>query len=193
MRLFAAVAIPPEIREAVARLRDGWLRSPEAPKGARRVKPANLHLTLKFFGEVPETLVPALSGALERSVRGRKKFTLALGGTGFFPEKGRPRVLWLGVPDPAQSGALTDLAAAVERETLSSGFPPADRSFSPHLTLARLEAPPGPGFEKVLGETSGRIVAETAVDRIFLIESRLRPGGAGPEYQDVSAHVFDDH
>jgi 2'-5' RNA ligase len=126
-RLFVAIDIPPPIKEALARF------SRELPV-ARWVPADQIHLTLRFIGEVgPETLA-AIKAALSRL--GFRGFPLALHGAGHFPPGKHPRVLWVGV-EP--NDMLVALHQELELALLEAGIPPEERPFSPHLTLARLK------------------------------------------------------
>lgn len=133
MRLFIAIDPPEEIREQLSRLCTGV-------EAARWVRREQLHLTLRFLGEQPQ-------GALEdiKSALGCVTFaplTLALCGVGIFP-LGKPRyakVLWAGI-EPAQP--LREIKARIDQALLPAGAPPdEERTFSPHITLARFKQPP---------------------------------------------------
>jgi 2'-5' RNA ligase len=102
------------------------------------VRPENLHVTLKFIGEVPETKLAAIRNALA-GVRPDQSVTLDFRGLDFFPNDKHPRVFWAGIE---ASPNLKTLAADVDRATEKLGIPREQRPFTPHLTLARFE-PPG--------------------------------------------------
>ena len=147
-RLFVAIDLPEDIKEAVADI------GRDLP-GAHRVPREQLHLTLRFIGEVDGGTLKAVREAL-MGVKGIP-FTLMLTGVGHFPPGRHPRVLWVGLDG---SAPLLALQHEVERALIGAGIPPEERKFSPHLTLARLkETPPA----KVAG-----------------LEERYRDFGAGP-------------
>jgi len=131
MRLFAALLPPPEalaeVERAVAPYRTVY-------EGLRWPAPETWHITLAFFGEVPEAVLPELSARLARAAARHPAARLALAGAGAFPTAGRARVLWMGVTgDP-----LTRLADSVKAAARRVGVEPADsRRYHPHLTLAR--------------------------------------------------------
>jgi len=143
VRLFVALALPPEVRrEAGRRIAAERSRLPRA----RWVHADNLHLTLVFLGEVAEARAPALGAALQPAFATHPPLTLELLGAGTFPPptpRGRPpRVAWVGVRVEGGLEALralrSDVAAAVANSvdvTLD------DRPYTPHLTLARPQAP----------------------------------------------------
>lgn len=143
MRLFFGFPLPADLREALARwqgaAREGGLR-------AAWPRPEGLHLTLVFLGEVPEGFLPSVR-RIGAEVAGRHgSLLLRTGGLGAFPERGAPRVLWMGLePHPGLRALQEDLAAGL----VTVGFPREDRPYNPHLTLARTKGacgdlPPAP-------------------------------------------------
>lgn len=171
MRLFAAVNLPPELRQAIhaaaAPLRDAGLP-------IRWVDPAGVHLTLKFLGDVADERVAELGTALDRACAGMRGFTVALGGFGAFPAAARARVVWLGC-EPAPPLEL--LQHAVEREYAALGFPVEGRPFRPHLTLGRARPRGGVrGLEPLL--EAAAFDAPWSVAAVDLMESTLTRDGA---------------
>lgn len=144
------------------------------------VKPENIHLSLKFLGEVDDAREPELHGALQRAAGTRgepRPLTLQLTGFGVFPDYHRPHVLWAGVaPDPG----LELLQHAVEQAFAPLGFPTEGRAFRPHVTLARAARDAKPrafaGLEELLG---GIEFDETVtVANVDLMQSTLQRDGA---------------
>ena len=132
IRLFVGLPFPETIRERLAGLCSGL-------PGARWVKPENLHLSLRFIGEVEEHLAEEIGRDLE-AVRA-PAFDVTLSGVGTFGQGRKARVLWVGV-EPSE--ALAHLQAKVESAVVRAGIEPEGRRFSPHVTLARFrQAPPG--------------------------------------------------
>ena len=129
MRIFIALDIDDAVRERIARFMEGVQGF--APD-ARWVKPESLHVTLKFIGEQPEPNVEQIKLALGTvtAVPAEIQFR----GYGFFPTAKSARVFWVGMESGPQ---LPSLAAAIDDKTASLGIPREERSFSPHLTLAR--------------------------------------------------------
>jgi 2'-5' RNA ligase len=175
MRLFVAIALPPEaageLDEVVAPLRPSW---PELRWTGRDA----WHLTLAFLGEVDEALIARLAVRLERAARRHPCLSLSLSGAGTFPSAARARVVWTGIQgDRDDLGAL---AASVGAGARRAGAPPAagGRGYEPHLTLARCRAP---ADVRPLVETLGGFAGTPWVAReIHLIHSRL---GAHPRYE----------
>jgi 2'-5' RNA ligase len=172
MRLFVAVTLPEELKSRLAALQE-QLRPAQAD--VSWVRPANLHATLKFLGEVEPKRVDRLRPALAEAARGVAPFRIRLGGVGTF---GRPpRVVWAGVGDGA--GPLAGLAERVEAALGLVGFPKERRGFSAHLTLGRVRS--GKNLERLLqaiADVPPGDVGETAVDAIVLMRSELNPAGS---------------
>lgn len=137
-RTFIAIELPVDLRrlvtEHINRLRQ---QLPEVR--ASWAREDNLHLTLKFLGNVPGANIPNVSDALNRATKAFSSFELTVSGCGHFPTRGQPNVLWIG----AQAATLQSLHTAIERELAAKGFPREARAFHPHLTIARLRPSSG--------------------------------------------------
>jgi RNA 2',3'-cyclic 3'-phosphodiesterase len=182
MRLFVALEISSAVRENLADLLKA-LRgvSPQT----RWVRPENLHVTLKFIGEVSETKRAAVHRALA-DVRSEQHVTLDFRGLGFFPNQKHPRVFWAGIE---ASPNLKTLAADIDKATEKLGIAREQRPFSPHLTLARFEPPRLP--EKLrfaTQENAARDFGLFRTSQFQLIESKLKPSGA--EYTTLESFSF---
>lgn len=141
----------------------------------------NLHVTLKFLGDVDEALVPEIRGAMESAVDGQSPFQLRLRGAGAFPNLGRISVVWAGLED---AGPLVDIAGKLDAGLSGLGFRKERRPFSPHVTVARVKS--GKNRDAVADVIRGHEGAEFGtvdVDRIILKKSVLTP--RGPIYSDV--------
>lgn len=135
LRLFIAASLPSEL---ITRLDRDILTAPELRKSGLRPVPAqNLHLTLHFIGETPETKLPDIDSALERAVGGIAVFRVRLVGGGCFPNRRSPRVFWIGI-DSEASQALGSLAKTVKNELRKAGIGGDPKPFRPHLTIARV-------------------------------------------------------
>ena len=175
MRLFTAIHLNGEIREELIRLQR--ILNKRAPE-LRSVKAEQLHLTLKFLGEVEEAKLPAALAALKSCAAACPAFTATLEGRGCFPERGKIRVAWIGLASP--SSALPRLSRSLEECFAVCGFPEEARDFSPHITIARAGrrgAPPRVR-EAVSSLTPSPLSQE--VSSLFLMQSMLQP--AGPVY-----------
>jgi 2'-5' RNA ligase len=182
-RVFCAIEIPRDVRDQLL-AHIGRLREAVPQAQASWSRPENIHLTLKFFGNIEQRQVERLSAAASRVTRRYSPFQIGLGGLGIFPPRGTPRVLWIGVNDP--SGQLTDLQQQFENECSKEGFPKEERVFRPHLTLARIRNPQG---SRSLGEIHKGIEfkpVEFGVSELLLFRSEL--SSAGSKYTIISRH-----
>ncbi len=138
-----------------------------------------LHLTLRFLGPTPAERIPDVADIVGSVARAHRPFAVRLAGTGAFPAPDRPRTLWLAV-----AGGIADLetlAAALGVALSAAGWPPDDRPFRPHLTLARSDGVrAGPAvahaLERVAAETG--FAVEFSADQMVLYESRTGMGAA---------------
>ena len=182
MRLFVALEVPAAVRENLASLLQ-TLRavSPQI----RWVRLENLHVTLKFIGEVPQAKLEGIRGALG-GVQSGQPVTLEFRGLGFFPNEKHPRVLWAGI---LASPNLKALAADIDGALEKLDIPREQRPFSPHLTLARFEPPRLPeSLRAAIQENARREFGSLRTSQFHLIESKLKPSGA--EYTTVESFSF---
>ncbi len=147
----------------------------------RWVKAVNLHLTLRFLGDIPEESVLSLADSIKGNTKGLGRFDLSLSGLGAFPNLRRPRVIWIG------SGSGTDrlkgLAAKVEQAAIDAGFGKGDKPFSSHLTIGRVKFPKG--LDQLLAqiEKTGYESQPFGVNEVSIFKSDLSP--AGPKYSKL--------
>lgn len=187
-RVFCAIELPSQviekISEHITRLRAA---APESP--ASWIRPENVHLTLKFIGEIAQNRVGDLSQAAATAVAGFSPFEILIKDTGSFPKHGTPRVFWIGVDD--YSGKLTQLQAKLEDECLQLGFAKEARAFNPHLTIARGRKPQGARALAAAHKEMGFASAEVSVRELTVIRSEL--SSAGSNYTVVSRHALADN
>jgi 2'-5' RNA ligase len=182
VRLFIAIEVPGEIRNAMA----AFLKELQeiAPK-AKWVRPENLHVTLKFLGETDGAKLSQIEGSL-KTIRSSESVWLELRGLGFFPNEKRPRVLWAGMESSAN---LRSLAGDIDRSVHPLGFPLEQRPFTPHLTLARFNAPGlPPNLDTSVGQHASRSFGSFTADQFHLIQSKLKATGA--EYTTLESFPF---
>lgn len=179
MRTFIAIELKKEIRDTLFQIQEE-LKSAQAD--VRWVRSENIHLTLKFLGEVEETKIPEIVRCLKELGGQIKPFTVKISGLGAFPGLKSARVIWAGAKE--DTGELARLAGTIENILAELGFPKENRKFSSHLTLGRLRSNKnkdklGQKLEKIkIPELSQRI------NSIALFESVLHPTGA--VYQKLS-------
>lgn len=147
-------------------------------EGLRRPATEDLHVTLAFLGPFPEARRPALERALQEELRGLAAPELVVTGTGAFPDRRRPRVLWAGVEEEGSVGRLPALHNRVVQAGLSQGWRPRprerDRPFRAHVTVARA---PGTGGAAVPAEFFDlRFALPWLPVEVTLYEARRGPG-----------------
>lgn len=166
MRLFVAIPLPEDVQERLSLLCSGIA-------AARWVEPENMHLTLRFLGEVDGGQAADVDSALG----GIKvpAFDLNLNGIGQFGDGRKVRTLWVGV-EPHE--LLMRLQTKVENAVQRAGLPPEGRKYKPHITLARFKSNPGPKLGRYLCENSLFRLGPIPVNDFALYSSFLSPKGA---------------
>ena len=161
VRTFVAVQLPEELRAALGRLQDR-LHVPGIP--VKWVEPDLLHLTLKFLGDVPVERLDAVFRGVERAAVRATPFEIVLNGVGAFPNARRPRVVWVGVSEGADT--LADLAAAVDEALEIEGFPKEEKPFRSHATLGRVKE-----RSRAVAALGAKITAEAPAFEGFRVET----------------------
>ena len=173
IRTFVCVEIPESVKGRIAELQRG-LRRAEAQ--VSWTKPSNIHLTLKFLGDVTPQRIERVIGAVERAASPIAPFEIEVGGAGCFPSPRSPRVLWVGLT--GLTDALKQLHAGIEDELYGEGFPRESKRFSPHLTIGRVRAPKNASrlAEELLatGFEAERFLAR----EVIVMRSELNPSGS---------------
>ena len=172
MRAFIAVEISPEVRDAVRRL---VLELRESVMGARWIAPEDLHLTLRFLGEADGKRLRDMSSELEATAARFSPFRLEFRGLTALPSSRRSRVLCVAVTDPPHE--IHVLHQYIEGVVRKHEFPPEDRGFKPHLTVARYRKPKK-GISLVPSGFEDRAVGVVPVEDVVLFRSTLKPSGA---------------
>ena len=182
MRLFAALAIPTEVREKIAVLiRE--LRVVDA--NPKWINPDNLHVTLKFIGEVAPEKAAEIGDALF-IVQTQQQAVVEFGDVGFFPDARRPSVVWVGIQPPQ---FLSSLAAEVNHVLAALGIPREEKPFVPHLTIARFkETRLSPALRTDIEKRKSRKFGTLTTGEFHLIESKGKSTGA--EYTTLRSFRF---
>ncbi len=166
LRAFVALELAAPLQQAIAELQ-GRLR-PLVP-GIRFVRPDGIHLTLRFLGQSPPARLEQMHPALAAAAAACPPAEARVAGLGTFPDRGAPRVLWLGIEVP---GSILELQGACERAARSLGFGPEDRAFRAHLTLARWRE------RAIRPELPPVELGPTRLDTLVLFRSELLRDGA---------------
>ena len=182
-RMFCAVELPEIIRTRIEKhiqqVRDAV---PESQPSWARVN--NIHLTLKFFGNVDHVRVNRITDALSRAVEDISQFKVSIGGAGAFPNNRQPRVLWIGIDD--SGGQLKHLHESIEAECARKGFEREARAYRPHLTIARIRKREGARELTEANQNFGFTPLEMPVTELLLFRSEL--SSKGSRYTVVSRH-----
>ncbi len=173
IRAFIAIVLPESVMERL-RIEVNVVRKLES--GIRWIKPENIHLTLKFLGDIPGDRVSEIVKTVERSVKGKTAFQLSIQGTGAFPNCKRPKVLWAGINQGKHE--IIKLATDIDVALSGLGFQKEKRQFSPHITVGRLKY--FKNIDKVITQFKQLFTQDEAmlVENIQLIKSTLKPSGA---------------
>lgn len=186
-RLFVAVPVADPVRDAVARIveevrgreaeTEVSRRRERAQRDVRWVRLDGIHLTLRFLGPTPDTQLDDVAASVRQTALEAKPFRVRLSGAGGFPNADRPRALWLGVTEGASE--LASLARALDARLARLGWPPDDRPFRAHLTLARADGVPSArdAVADLVRAAEGLDGAWEA-DRLVLFESHTGNGPA---------------
>jgi RNA 2',3'-cyclic 3'-phosphodiesterase len=139
------------------------------------VNPANMHLTVKFFGDTYIDHIPAIDQCLKAAALKMKAFELEICNTGMFGSKYQPRVIWFGIEDGNQ---LRNLFLKVSEQLQTIGIYPDRQNFVPHLTIGRIkEIRDKKAFQQVLDDNGEHYAGKQLIDELVLYESILRREG----------------
>lgn len=175
MRLFVAIPLAPDLAQRAATI------LPEALPGLRRVSTENLHVTLAFLGETPLERLPDVVAAAQDAAAGVPPFQLRFDRLGRFPERGRPRVIWVGIGEGLAS--VVRAGEGVYRGLRERALKFDDRPLAPHLTLARVREEATLAEARTVAAALAEIalpLLEAEVGEIAVVQSVLSP--KGPRY-----------
>jgi 2'-5' RNA ligase len=180
MRTFIAIELSPEIEEYLRRLQE---RLKTSQADVKWVSPQNIHLTLKFLGEIDEKTLEQIKHILEDTACSSEQFTLRLSVIGAFPSIKSPRVIWIGIDKGDEEVKV--IAKELEDKLSAIGLPKEDRAFSSHITLGRVRSSGNRNnLVKSLESLKEKLLegnTELRVEKITLFKSTLTP--KGPIYE----------
>jgi RNA 2',3'-cyclic 3'-phosphodiesterase len=178
IRSFIAIELPTEVREQIDILRDKLKNNVHVP--GSWVKTENIHLTLKFLGNVPENRISKMGDILIDISRNTASFYIELDALGAFPTIRHPRILWIGLSGDIPE--LLSLQKNIDKTLNDIGFPLENRPFSPHLTLCRIKEDLSPVLCNSLNNAFSTISVENKirfqVNEFILFKSQLTPSGS---------------
>lgn len=178
IRAFIAINISPEIKQRLEALSEDLQRALQGVP-VRWVPVENIHVTLKFLGDVSQANLDLLKKLLSSEAAAHPVFEISAGELGAFPSIRRPRVIWVNIQAPAD---LLNLQRGIDTETARLGYAREDRPFSPHLTLGRVSRNANANdLRRISEELAARKVGfmgAANVHQVFLYRSDLLPSGA---------------
>ena len=187
IRAFIAIELDPEIKTVIQSFETSV--KTKAPSGLRWVKIDQLHLTLKFLGDITIIQAKQLSNTISHVVEEYHPFKLQVSGTGAFPNWRYARTLWAGIN---KSDELTSLFKQLDAEIAALGFLPEGKPCSPHLTLCRVSDHVDPHLVQPLQKEFDVFLTVTLpawkVNEVVFFKSVLQPGG--PIYTPISKHIL---
>lgn len=179
IRTFLAIELDDAHHRALANLQ-AQLQRERAARYVRWVAPENIHLTLKFLGDVESSRLPDLQRAVAKVCASAVPFALKISGAGAFPNTQRPNVIWVGVSGEVERAARS--AQEIDEACAALGFAREARPFSPHLTLGRVQRDAAMGDRQKIGAmiVSANVgeLGVLRVERIAMMKSELRAGGS---------------
>jgi 2'-5' RNA ligase len=178
IRAFIAIDLSPEIHQRLKEVLDNY-REQLIKIPIRWVVVTNIHLTLKFLGDVSLSNLNLLTDMIQAEVSSHHQFEISVGGSGAYPNNRQPRVIWVGVEAPQELVAILN---GIENATARLGYAREERAFSPHLTLGRVSrnatSHDVKAISQTLDQTRVGFLGATCVEKIHLYRSDLRPTGA---------------
>lgn len=174
IRLFIAFKLSKEQQHAVGAMQS---RLKDYMKGVKWLRPGNMHLTLKYLGEIDSNNVGSIIEALEKAAITFDPFQYSFGGTGVFPHPLKPRVFWIGMQKGRKE--TTEIAEKVELHLTEIGYAKESREFYPHLTVGRLRNQINKQvLNRFLEEEKNFTTPLAELDEIVLYQSILESSGA---------------
>ncbi len=177
MRCFIALEFPPEIKTSIYK---SLKKEIEDKPELKWVSEKNLHITLKFLGEIPEKKVSAIGDQLDKIFKNVRPVKIRLGGIKAFLDRGEVRVLWIEVAEGAEK--IKEFAGKIETSLARMGFKKEKKEFVPHLTIARARKNPRKRYKP--GDFEIKLdIPDFFIDEIVLFKSTLTP--TGPIYERI--------
>src|SRR4030042_6931168 len=178
IRAFIAIDLSSDIQHRLDEVVHNYMNQlPNIP--IRWVAASNIHLTLKFLGDVSVSNLNMLTDLIQAEISSHHQFDISVGGSGAFPNNRQPRIIWIGVEAPQE---LTAIQNGIEDTTGRLGYTREERPFSPHLTLGRVSrnatSQDVKAISKVLDKARVGFLGVTCVEKVQLYRSALQPTGA---------------
>jgi 2'-5' RNA ligase len=180
IRCFLAIEIDPNLKISINNIINEFKKT---NANIKYVVPENMHLTLKFFGNVSEDMLPKLENVINNVLKNFTEFKLKIEGLGTFPNSNNIKVIWVGIDDNSD---LKLLKEKLDVEFTKLGFKK-ERDYKSHLTIGRMKNSKNKkAVQNTLKENNEVFIGELLVNKIFLKKSTLTPKGS--IYEDI--HIF---
>ncbi|MBN1437121.1 MAG: RNA 2',3'-cyclic phosphodiesterase [Sedimentisphaerales bacterium] len=182
IRCFIAVELEQAVQQQLGKVQESLRKQlckelGYEPHSIKWVVPENIHLTLKFLGDIDDSAVGEVCTAVKCAAEGITPFDISIGGLGCFPPNKPTRILWAGLAEPSPS--LMQLQKSVDHELTQIGFPPEHRGFSCHFTLARIrQLQLGRDVQKLISEQPPSNTLCQEVAEITIFQSELTRQGS---------------
>jgi len=177
VRTFIAADLPIEILKKINTI-TAFFESQIAGESLKWVSTDNLHLTIKFIGDLPDEKLDPLKNLLTETLIDQGGFSIDIQGLRMYPNPKKPRVIWLGI---VGGEPLTEIHNALESTLKPLGIPPEKRAYTPHLTIARVKRQTDPETAKLIGAVFSQFRVDslgiTTIDKVCLYKSILTPKG----------------
>ncbi len=177
MRAFIAVDLPPDLLKKIGTIIE-FFRKELPERSIKWVSVEKLHLTIKFIGELPEENLNDAKAIILDAVTNLPSFKISIQGLGMYPNKQKPRVVWLGITGKE---ALVEIHHILDDALEEIGIQPERRKFSPHLTLGRIRRGTDQAIVREIGQTLSQFTVDSLgtvlVEHISLYKSKLTPQG----------------
>ncbi|MEA1926778.1 MAG: RNA 2',3'-cyclic phosphodiesterase [Candidatus Auribacterota bacterium] len=185
IRTFIAIGVPEKLKAEIGKISS--FISSQIP-GVRWVSSENLHITLKFLGDIEESMIPDIQEVLNQVAQNHLPISSKFGGVGVFPNIRRPGIIWLGLTEGSEE--LTVLVSDISAGLSRLGFKPERRKFTPHLTLGRVKKRVRPaGLREILETDEGKFsTGRLKINMLLLKKSTLTSNGA--IHQILSEHYM---
>jgi len=184
VRAFIAIDLPPNLQDRLSQLSNA-LKKEMGDVPIRWVATENMHLTMKFLGDVSLNNLDVLTNILIREAAVREPMVISLGGVGAFPKTRRPRIIWAGMEAPPE---LASLQRGIDKQTARVGYAREQRPFSPHITVGRVSRNATPDHVRIIGDVLSTqnigFLGVARVREVHLFRSDLQSGGV------VYSHLF---
>ncbi|MBI4834153.1 MAG: RNA 2',3'-cyclic phosphodiesterase [Planctomycetes bacterium] len=177
MRLFIAIPVEEALKEKLITIQN---EISQTQAHVKLVEPENIHLTVRFLGEVSSEQSAVVSSIIKKVASGYKRFEMDLKGIGAFPSINNPRILWVGCHEAAGENKLVRIYQDIEKSLLENKFAPNDKPFSAHITLGRVKSPNNNEMlTRLLSKRAEFSAGKQFVKEIILFQSQLNTDGPG--------------